>query len=23
MRFWLLVITALFLAGCSTHRAPA
>ncbi|EHP9200153.1 endopeptidase, partial [Salmonella enterica subsp. enterica serovar Infantis] len=21
MRFWLLVITALFLAGCSTHRA--
>ncbi|EJA0686553.1 endopeptidase, partial [Salmonella enterica] len=22
MRFWLLVITALFLAGCSTHRAP-
>ncbi|EAY5298657.1 C40 family peptidase [Salmonella enterica] len=23
MRFWLLVITALFLAGCSTHQAPA
>ena len=23
MRFWLLLITALFLAGCSSHRAPA
>ena len=23
MRFWLLFITALFLAGCSSHRAPA
>ncbi|ECF6591927.1 endopeptidase [Salmonella enterica] len=23
MRFWLLVITALFQAGCSTHQAPA
>lgn len=23
MRFWLLLIAALFLAGCSSHRAPA
>lgn len=23
MRFWLLFITVLFLAGCSSHRAPA
>lgn len=23
MRFWLLFITALFLVGCSSHRAPA
>ncbi|HFZ8996036.1 TPA: NlpC/P60 family protein [Citrobacter freundii] len=23
MRFWLLIVAALFLAGCSSHRAPA